>query len=145
MPVLNLGAMVWIGAALIAAILEVLLPSFSFVFVTIAALAAGLLSAVGFGVTTQVVTFAVLLLTARFLVRPKLVARLGSRGVPSRTDYVLGKRGKVTEPINPTLGTGRINVAGEDWKATSDHPIPAGTDVIVKGADGIVLLVSVAS
>jgi membrane protein implicated in regulation of membrane protease activity len=48
----------------------------------------------------------------------------------------------VTNDIEPTLGTGRINVGGEDWAARSTEPIPTGTTVRVVGADGIVLEVT---
>ena len=42
----------------------------------------------------------------------------------------------------PTLGTGRVNVGGEDWAARSAEPIPTGTKIRVVGADGIVLEVT---
>ena len=48
----------------------------------------------------------------------------------------------MTHDIDPTLGTGRVNVSGEDWAARSAEPIPAGTKVTVVGADGIVLEVT---
>ena len=40
------------------------------------------------------------------------------------------------------VGTGRVNVGGEDWAARSREPIAAGTKVRVVGADGIVLEVT---
>jgi membrane protein implicated in regulation of membrane protease activity len=67
---------------------------------------------------------------------------MGSRGVPSRTDQLIGKEGVVTHDIDPTTGAGRVNVGGEDWAARSIERIPAGTHVRVVGADGIVLEVT---
>jgi membrane protein implicated in regulation of membrane protease activity len=49
----------------------------------------------------------------------------------------------VTETIEPGEGRGRVMVSGQDWAARSSVVIPAGVDVVVKGADGIVLIVDV--
>jgi membrane-bound serine protease (ClpP class) len=62
--------------------------------------------------------------------------------VPSRTESLVGRQGLVTHDIDPTLGTGRINVGGEDWAARCAEPLATGTTVRVMGADGIVLEVT---
>jgi membrane protein implicated in regulation of membrane protease activity len=134
--------LLWIGLAIVAAIVEMVLPSFGFIFVTGGALVAALLAWTGLNLVVQVSAFAVVLVLSLMLIRPRLVSRLGSKGVPSRTEALIGKRGRVTEDINPTLGTGRIIVAGEDWAASSDRAIPIGADVVVRGADSIVLRVT---
>jgi membrane protein implicated in regulation of membrane protease activity len=54
--------------------------------------------------------------------RSRLVSRLGAPGVPSRAQTLVGKRANVTVDINPILGTGRVNVGGEDWAARSRDP-----------------------
>ena len=54
-------------------------------------------------------------------------------------EQLIGKNGIVTHDIDPTAGTGRVNVGGEDWAARSTDRIPAGSQVGVIGADGIVL------
>jgi len=74
--------------------------------------------------------------------RQNLLSRLGGQGLPSRTDPLIGRHGQVTHDIDPTLGTGRINVGGEDWAARCAEPIPTGTKVRVVAADGIVLEVT---
>jgi membrane protein implicated in regulation of membrane protease activity len=67
------------------------------------------------------------------------VGKLAGRGVPSRTQPLIGRHGLVTHDIDPVTGTGRINIAGEDWAARSRDAITSGTKVLVVGADGIVL------
>jgi membrane protein implicated in regulation of membrane protease activity len=67
---------------------------------------------------------------------------VAGQGVPTRTEPLVGRHGQVTHDIDPTLGTGRINVGGEDWAARSGEAIPTGTKVRVIGADGIVLEVT---
>jgi membrane protein implicated in regulation of membrane protease activity len=48
----------------------------------------------------------------------------------------------VTDDIDPTRGTGRVNVGGQDWAARSPDPLALGTKVRVVGANGIVLEVT---
>lgn len=133
----------WLILALAAGIVEVLVPAFLFLFVALAALLTAVTVWLGFSVTIQVVFFAASSLLLLLLVRPVLASkRLGGKGVPSRTEALAGKLGHVTEAIDPVRGTGRVNVAGEDWAARSASPVPVGGEVRVDGSDGIVLLVS---
>ncbi len=85
---------------------------------------------------------AVLLLASLLLSRPRFRARLAARGVPSRTETLIGKTATVTEAVDPNTGTGRVLVENEDWAAHSPAALPAGTVVRVTGADGIILNVS---
>ena len=59
--------------------------------------------------------------------------------MPSRTEALVGRDAIVTHAIDPTVGAGRVNVAGEDWAARSAEAIAAGSKVRVVGSDGIVL------
>jgi len=134
---------VWLIVVLAAGIVEILAPAFVFLFVALAALLTMGAAALGFSVTAQVVFFAAASLFLLLLVRPIFASkRLGGRGVPSRTEVLVGKLGHVTEAIDPVRGSGRINVAGEDWAARAAAAVPVGAEVRVDGADGITLLVS---
>jgi membrane protein implicated in regulation of membrane protease activity len=71
----------------------------------------------------------------------------GARSAASQAELPLqwplvGRHGIVTHDIDPTIGTGRINVGGEDWAARGAESIPIGTKVRVVAADGIVLEVT---
>ncbi len=133
---------VWVIVALGAGILEVVVPAFGFVFVTLAALLAAVLALLAYGLTVQVIAFAVSALVFLFVLRRFFVHRLRGPGVPSRTEAITGKIAEVTEPIDPVRGLGRVNVEGHDWAASATVPILAGARVRIDGADGIVLLVS---
>ncbi|MEP6995361.1 MAG: NfeD family protein [Acidobacteriota bacterium] len=132
----------WVIIALGAGILEVAVPAFGFVFVTLAALFAAVMALLGFGLTTQVVVFAAATLLLLLVLRRVFVRRMGARGVPSRTDTLQGKLAEVTEAIDPVRGSGRVIVEGHDWAARASAPIATGGRVRIDGADGIVLLVS---
>jgi membrane protein implicated in regulation of membrane protease activity len=130
----------WALLAIAAAVAEILIPHFGVIFISAGAAAGALVALLGGGLAWEMLSFAVVVAVSLALLRPRLVGWLGrAPGVPSRTDALIGKQGQVTEGINPTLGTGRVNVAGEDWAARSTSVVAAGMPVRVVGADGIVL------
>jgi membrane protein implicated in regulation of membrane protease activity len=135
----EVGSLSWLAVALVAAILEVSLPHFGCVFVSAGAVAAAAAAFFGFGVAAQIGVFVVVMTVSIVALRQNLLARLGGRGLPSRTEPLVGRHGQVTHDIDPTLGTGRINVGGEDWAARCAEPLPTGTKIRVVAADGIVL------
>lgn len=135
-------ALLWVAIAIIAAIIEVSIPHFGVIFVSVGAVAAALVSALGYDFTVQILIFVIALGLSLGLLRPRLLKQLGAPGVPSRTDTLMGREGIVTHEIEPTLGTGRVTVAGQDWAARAPSPLPIGTRIRVVGADGIVLEVT---
>ena len=138
----QLAVFAWLLVAFIAAILEVSIPHFGSAFVSAGAIAAAGAAYLGFSVPMQIGVFVVVLVVSLIGLRSTLVGRLGGQGVPSRIDALAGRHGIVTHDIDPTIGAGRVNVAGEDWAARSKSAIPAGTRIRVVGADGIVLEVT---
>jgi membrane protein implicated in regulation of membrane protease activity len=132
----------WVALAIVAAIVEVSVPHFGFVFVGVAALVAAAAAAFSAGPAAQIAAFALILIVSFAVLRPWLVARASGRGVPSRTQQLVGREGIVTHDIDPTTGAGRVNVGGEDWAARSAGTVPIGARVRVTGADGIVLEVT---
>jgi membrane protein implicated in regulation of membrane protease activity len=130
----------WALLAIAAAVLEIATPQFGVIFVSVGAAAGALVALLDGGVAWQILSFAVVVTASLTLLRPRMLGWLGrTPGVPSRTEMLIGKPAQVTQTINPTLGTGRVNVAGEDWAARSTSVVAAGVDVRVVGADGIVL------
>ena len=138
----ELSALVWLAVAFVAAVVEISIPHFGFAFVGAGAIVAAAAAFFGFSVQVQLGSFVVVMTLSLVLLRSVLLTWIGGRGVPSRTESLVGRQGLVTHDIDPTLGTGRINVGGEDWAARSIEPLAAGTTVRVMGADGIVLEVT---
>lgn len=138
----ELAVFTWLAVAFVAAILEVSIPHFGSAFVSAGAIAAAAAAYLGFSVPMQIGTFVVVLIVSLVGLRSTLVGRLGGRGVPSRTESLVGRHGIVTHDIDPTIGAGRVNVSGEDWAARASRPIAAGIKIRVVGADGIVLEVT---
>jgi membrane protein implicated in regulation of membrane protease activity len=135
-------ALLWLLVAFVATILEVSIPHFGSAFVGAGAIAAAAASFLGFSLSAQLTTFIVVLVVSLVTLRSRLLGRLGGPGVPSRTATLVGRHGVVTHDIDPVVGSGRVNIGGEDWAARSTQSIPSGTRVTVVGADGIVLEVT---
>ncbi len=62
--------------------------------------------------------------------------------IASTVDTLTGLPAKVTVATQPGTIKGKVRVRGEIWSATSETPIPEGTDVTVTGGEGIILKVS---
>jgi membrane protein implicated in regulation of membrane protease activity len=138
----EVGSLSWLAVALVAAVIEVTLPHFGCAFISAGAVAAAAAAFFGFGVGAQIGTFVFVMAVSLVALRANLLSRLAGGGVPSRTAPLVGRHGQVTHEIDPTLGTGRINVGGEDWAARSHEPLAIGTKIRVVAADGIVLEVT---
>jgi membrane protein implicated in regulation of membrane protease activity len=138
----EVGALTWLGLALVAAVLEISVPHFGCAFVSAGAVAGAVAAYFGYGVPVQIGSFVVVMTASLIVLRARLLDRVGGQGLPSRTAPLVGRQGLVTHDIDPTLGTGRVNVGGEDWAARSADVISSGTKVRVVAADGIVLEVT---
>ena len=138
----EVGSLSWLAVALVAAVIEVTLPHFGCAFISAGAVAAAAAAFFGYSIGIQIGTFVVVMTISLVALRANLLGRLAGGGVPSRTDTLVGRHGQVTHEIDRTLGTGRVNVGGEDWAARSHEPLPIGTTIRVVSADGIVLEVT---
>ena len=132
---------VWIIAAAIFGLFEMLLPHFGLVFAASAALFAALAS-LRLEFEYQMIIFAVTLLGGLFLLRPKWVKKIQSPHVMlSRMDQLVGKKARVIEALDPVAGTGRVELEDQDWSARSKTALDVGTTVIIESTDGIVVFV----
>lgn len=136
---LDSAAVSWIVIAVLAAIIEISIPHFGLVFVSVGAIAAAFLAFGKAGAALQAGVFIVVTALCFLLIRPRILARIGGTGVPSRTEALIGREGIVTIDIDATVGAGRVNVGGEDWAARSATPLQTGTRIRVVAADGIIL------
>jgi membrane protein implicated in regulation of membrane protease activity len=141
--ILSRPALFWILVAALFALAEMLVPFFGFIFASAAAVVAAFTAAWAAGWEIQLIVFSVILVFGVLLLRPRIVSRIhrGSKGVPSRTHELVGKKGILTAPVEPDAAHGRVWVEEQDWAAQAEEPLAAGTEVQVEGSDGIVLKV----
>ncbi len=135
---------VWLGIALLFIIIEILPGPFGFTLVSVSALIAAALDAVGQPVWAQTVVFGASSLILLTFLRSRIVHKIAAApGVPSRTEKLVGRRGRVVEALDAAGGHGRVLVEGTDWAADSadKRPISAGAEVEIVGSRGIRLIV----
>ena len=135
--------LLWILAAVVCGIIEVMSVSFVFLMFAIGALAAGVAAALGASVFVQVIVFAVVSLALLALLRPFLKGRIDRSGgyVGTNTDALIGKTAYVTEAVGERHG--RVQFSGGEWSArTEGEELAVGTQVSVDRIDGATAVVS---
>ena len=102
----------WILAALVSGIIEVMIVSFVFLMLAIGALAAGIAAACGANLMVQLIVFIIVSVALLVVLRPFLKGRIerSNNYVPSNTDRLIGKSGYVTETVGERHG--RIQFSG---------------------------------
>src|ERR1051326_8653347 len=138
-----MGWVVWMVAAIVLAVGEVLTPGLFFLGpVALAAGAAALASALGAGVAGSLVVFIVGSLLSLALLRP--VARRHVR-LPALartgTDALVGKKALVTREVDGQGG--RVRIGGEEWSARAyleGQVLPVGKTVDVIQIEGATAL-----
>ncbi len=136
---------VWLVAALLLFVAEMMAPGFWLACVAIGCLAAGVVSAVVPGIVAPVLTFAVGTVLSLIGIRPFLLQHIhrGSREIRTNVDALVGKIGVVSERIDPATGKGRVQVEGEDWRGASlmETALEPGTRIMVVRVEGTTLYV----
>ena len=133
----------WILAALVSGIIEVMIVSFVFLMLAIGALAAGIAAACGANLMVQLIVFIIVSVALLVVLRPFLKGRIerSNSYVPSNTDGLIGKTAYVTETVGERHG--RIQFTGGEWSARTEGPeLPVGAEVRVDRIDGATAVVS---
>src|SRR5436189_5077676 len=112
---------VWLVAALLLFVAEMLAPGFWLLSVAVGCLAAGLVSLVIPGPVVPALSFAAGTLLSLVGIRPFLLKHLHARGSDLKTnvDALAGKVGVVSERVDPSTGKGRVVVEGEGWRGAA--------------------------
>jgi len=134
---------IWLIAAFVLGVAELLTGTLALVLVAIGAVCAAIASAVGGPALIQLAVFAVVSVAGIVLIRPIALKRL-HRGPRLRTGTaaLVGQTGYVLDEVTPHAG--RIRIGGEEWSARpydESSVIPAGSTVDVlqiKGATALV-------
>lgn len=136
---------IWIIAAILLFIIEIFTPGFLTASLAIGCIAAGITSALDFGLKVQLFSFSVGTLIAFFGIRP-FILKYGhgkKEVIKTNTEALIGKAGRVVVTIDNAKNEGRVLVEGDDWKAEaqSDQLIEAGQRVQVVQVNSTILIV----
>ncbi len=134
---------IWLIAAAVLGVAEMLTTTLALGLVAVGALAAALAEALGGHPLVQVGVFVVVSLAGVVLIRPLALRRLQRRSTfRTGTAALVGQTGYVLADVSPQAG--RIRIGGEEWSARpydETSVIPAGSTVDVlqiKGATALV-------
>lgn len=135
---------IWVVAAVILAIGELLTAGFFLLPFAVGAAAAAILAFAGASPVWQLLAFTII--SVGFLVLLQRYARRREDDdTPARAgaDRYHGRTAVVVEPIYRLTGAGQVRMETEDWRATtnSDDEIPAGVEVRVIEVRGTRLVV----
>lgn len=134
----------WAGAALILLIAEIFVPGFFLLCLGIGCAGGSIAAVAGASTGIQLLAFSSFALLAFFTIRPMLMKRLWKGGdMKTNVDAVVGRRGKVSQDFDPSLRLGRVQVAGDDWRAecVNDRALRVGDLVEVVRVDSNTLIV----
>src|SRR5204862_1924365 len=109
---------VWLVAALLLFVAEMLAPGFWLLSVAVGCLAAGVVSLFVPGATVPALSFAAGTLLSLVGIRPFLLRRLHPSGsaIRANLDALAGKLGIVSERVDAVSGRGRVLVEGGVWR-----------------------------
>ena len=132
----------WLTLGVLLAGLEMLLPGYYLIWIALAAILTGVLTAfVPFGVALQVVLFVALALLSVFSARRFLSENPIVSADPlmnRRVARMVGQTAVVVQPIEH--GSGRVHFGDSEWIA-SGPDVAVGERVRITGSDGVTLLV----
>lgn len=136
---------VWLGVAILAAVVEAVVPSLVSVWFVPGGLAGLLVSLLGGPVWLQILIFLAVSLVCLGLTRPLAKRLIRYTRERTNADRVVGATGIVIQDIDNVAAAGRVTVMGNSWSARSTEPngkIDAGARVRVERIEGVKLLVT---
>lgn len=132
---------VWTVFSLGMAIGEIFTAGFFLLPFAIGAAAAAILAWAGVALVAQWLVFFGTSLIALIYLR-RFIERQDKESQPRvGANRWIDARGIVLEDIDPDRAKGLVRVDNEEWRATSDRPVPAGSRVIVRDVRGARLYV----
>ena len=136
----------WIVAACVLYVLELVTTSFILLGLGLAATISFIAALLGLNIEIQIGVFIVVSLLFFLYVRPFLMKRWREREArlpKTNAEALVGRIGKVVEPINEAEKTGRVVIDGDNFRAvTKDGSlVPEGTHVEVVALDSTILVV----
>lgn len=132
---------IWVIATLVLGFGEIVTAGFFMLPFAVGALVAAILAWLNVAPVIQLLTFIGVSAVALFLVQ-RFVRRFDESQPPMGSNRMVGQTGRVIEPIDTSMGVGRVRVETEEWRATTDGPaLAVDASVRVVGIRGTRLVV----
>lgn len=137
---------VWLVAAIVFFIGEVLTEGFCLFWFSLASLVALFLSLITDNIIIQAGVFFAISIILLLSTKKLTTKFINNRpNVESNVDALIGKKAKIIEILDPIEGAGKVKINGEVWKAipeNSEDSFEMGEEVIIKSIDGVKLIIS---
>lgn len=130
----------WLWLTLVVMLAEIFTTGFFLGALAVSSLVTALAAWLGLTAEWQVGLFAVSSIGSLLWVRPVAVRLLTREHVATNTDALVGARGQVVSQV-PAGGVGRVRLANEEWRATSEQQLDVGAPVKVLAVQGNTLSV----
>jgi membrane protein implicated in regulation of membrane protease activity len=136
---------IWMTAAAVLVVVEIVVPGFFFIWFGIGAVAAGVATLLGVGPVGQLGVLT--LVSGILLVLSRKIAQRITKPQPPGigADRLKDATGVVVESVDPARNTGMVLIDREEWRATSEtgHTITKGTKIQVVRREGTHVIVTV--
>lgn len=136
---MSIMVIMWLGLAVVLAVIEALTVSLITIWVAFGALGATIAAALGASEVVQMMIF--IILSALLLIATRPLARklLSGKGEATNADRLIGATGKVVETIDSVENKGQIKVDGKVWSAKTNDgtTIEEGEIVEIESISGV--------
>ena len=138
------AAVIWLIVAAVLAIIEALTMGLSTIWFAGGAVAAAIAAMADCPFIVRFIIFLAVSILLLYFTRPLVKDKLKVGTTKTNADALVGKTALVTSDIT-AMAPGQAKINGMEWSAVSEDaelPIEAGTAVIIKGIEGVKLIVS---
>ena len=135
---------VWLAILIMLVVIEIFTLGLTTIWFAGGALVAILVAALGGPVWLQIIIAAVVSAVLLFFTRPIAMKYFNRDRERTNAESLVGRQAIVISEINNLQGIGQVTINGMEWTARSimdDHIIEPGEVVIVRGINGVKLLV----
>ena len=136
----------WLSLLVLFLLIEAASISLTTIWFACGALVALIASALNANIWLQITLFLVVSFLTLIFTRPLARKWLLPKKEATNLDQIIGKLGKVTEPIDNLAQTGEVFIDGKSWTARTEDgkTIPEGATVSAVRISGVKLIVKIA-
>lgn len=133
----------WLMIFAVFLVIEIITLGLTTIWFALGAIAAFLTAYIGFGMVVQIVVFLLVSIALFVITRPIAMRFFNKERERTNAESLIGQKAVVKEKIDTLRGEGRVEVNGMEWSAKTDESetIEAGTIVLIKGIQGVKLIV----
>lgn len=136
---------IWIGIAVLLAVLEVSTTQLVSIWFVVGAVAAAITTVFTDSLLIQIIVFVLISAVCLAVTRPFVKKITKSKKICTNADSLIGKTGIITIEVNNSIAQGQINVNGQIWSARSEDDnliLKVNQKAEVKSISGVKLILS---